>query len=578
MNIINVNSATEIPAAKLIGLDIETSPYPQFLKDNADVPPDPRLHRMVLAQVCVGDNVYILHDNFESLNPILEDPRVVKVIHNASFESKHFLWHTKARVKNTFDTFLVEGVLESGHNPELSLEAISKKYLDISLNKKIRDKFVEGDTLTDDMVEYAALDAWVLPQLHKCLTSEIEQVDYAHLDKVLKLEHMLLDVVTSMELDGIDFDVPKWLELATIAKQELVQVRAELLRMLPSPSGAKRISIFGDESADINLNSKDTVLKMMQKAGVEIEDLRNTTVAEVVAYNPHPLLQLYAKYAKLQKAVTTYGEKFLENVNPVTGRIHPRVKQIETRTGRFSGSNPNLMNIPKDPRYRACFKAPDGYKLIGCDYSQQELRILAEYSQDRGMIEAFEKGIDFHVHVARILFKDPTIDEKHPKRKVAKNLNFGLIYGMGAKKLAKALKTSVSEAKELMNAHGENFPGAFNWMQATIELARTHGYVETLIGRRRYLDTQMQFETQARNSPIQGSAADQIKISLVMLKKKGIKVVNVVHDEILIESKDENVEEEKELLEKTMIKAALKIVKHVPFEADAYVGQFWNKG
>lgn len=572
-----VDNARSIPYPedRIIGLDIESSPLPEYVTSAEEIKPDPRLQKIVLVQIAIDDDIYVLVRNFEGVKYLLEDPDIVKVIHNASFECKFLKHHCNITIRNIYDTFLVEGVFESGRQPVLTLENVVKKYLDIDLSKKIRKRFIKGQKIDEEMIDYAARDAWVLPKLYRIMTEFPETYKY-EADKVLALEHKLVSVVTAMELNGILLDKKKWTSLAAEKEIDLVSVKRNLLASLPTQT--KRFSILGGEVSDINLNSKDSVLDILQRAGLDIPDLKKTTVAEILEHTEHPVLRLYADYQKLQKAVTTYGEDFLKHVNPVTGRVHQSVKQIETRTGRFAGSDPNLMNIPRDPRYRECFCAPEGKKLVTFDYSQQELRILAEYSGDRGLIEAFEQNIDIHVYVARILFRDPAIDKNSPKRNMAKGLNFGLVYGMGVKSLAKHLKITVDEAQELMNEHARSFPGAFAWMQDTINFAKRHGYVETLLGRRRNLDTQVHdYEGQARNTPIQGTAADVTKCSLVLLNKRGLKIVNVVHDEICIECDDADVQDVMEVTEKCMIAGAGMLVKNVPFKAEGAANQVWKK-
>lgn len=573
-----VDNAREIPypVGGVVGLDIESTPLPEFLTSAEEMKPDPRLQRIVLVQIAIDDDIYVLIRNFESSKELLENPKIVKVIHNASFECKFMLFHCGITIKNIYDTLLGEGVFESGRQPILTLEHLVKKYLDIDLSKKIRKRFIRGQKVDEEMLDYAARDAWVLPKLYRIFIEFPSTYGY-DADKVLALEHRLISVVTSMELDGFLLNSEGWRSLAKEKESDLVKVKRDLLASMPTQT--KRFSILGGgEVSDINLNSKDSVLNILQKSGLDIPDLKKTTVADILEHTNNPILKLYADYQRLQKAVTTYGIDFLKHVNPVTGRVHQSVKQIETRTGRFAGSDPNLMNIPRDARYRECFCAPPGKKLVTFDYSQQELRILAEYSRDRGLIEAFEQDIDIHIYVARILFKDNTIDKQSPKRNMAKGLNFGLVYGMGVKSLAKHLKITVDEAQELMLQHSRSFPGAFEWMQDTINFAKRHGYVETLLGRRRNLDTQVHdYEGQARNTPIQGTAADCTKAALVAIHRKGLKIVNVVHDEICCEVADEDVPSAMKTIEKCMIGAAGLLVKNVPFKVEGSANQVWKK-
>ncbi len=558
----------------VIGFDIETSPKGGLVSDGREVLLDPRLQRIVLAQLSIGDTVYILRSNFESLKILLEDETIVKVIHNASFECK-FMMHLNVHIKNIFDTMLVEGIVENGHIPQLSLDAITKKYLKVKLNKVIRQKFVHGDVVDDSMLRYAAEDAFVLPQIHSIL---IRSPEFVNQQRVVKLEHALIPVSSAIEYNGIGFDVLRWKAIADASQKEFSRVKKEFLESIPTQS-TRRISVLGDMVTDDNINSREFILSIFRSVGIDLPDLKSLTIRDALLTYKHPLLRLYVQYTKLVKRVTTYGLPFLNYVNPVTKRVHQRINQLVARTGRLSGSKPNMMNIPKTADYRSCFVAPKGRMLVGCDYSQQEYRILAEVSRDAGLIEAFEQGIDVHIHTARKLFHDPTIDKDDPRRKLAKNINFGLIYGMGSKKLSRELGCSTSEAKELMTAHSREFRQAFAWTNDTINFARVHGYVETLLGRKRYLDTSgMDYERQARNTPIQGSAADMTKLALVVINKTvpGM-IVNVVHDEICIECDVDDVNECQNLVEKGMLKGAHALVKHVPFDVNSYVSKIWVK-
>lgn len=568
-----VSSAAEIPFSDEVGLDIETSPEQTYLRQGYVPPPDPRLQRIVLAQVAVGSQVYVLKDNFESLVPLLTDRRTVKIIHNANFEYKYFLHKYRTPIVNIFDTLLYEAVTEAGRRPQLGLDDVVWKYLQRKLPKAARRRFVGGETIDDQMIYYGAMDAWALPRLRRAMTAK---APYPTQTKVVQVETALVPAFVDIELRGLTLDRARWQALARVTEAEYKQVRRELLTTLPTK--VKRLTMFGDAVATVNLNSKDNLLRILSDAGIDLPDLKKTSVAEYLEKNPSPLLSLYSRYQKLNKAVTTYGFAFLRHINPVTGRVHQNIKQVEARTGRLAGSDPNLMNIPKASDYRTCFRADKGCVLVGADYAQQEMRILAELCGDPQLIFAFETGEDPHLCVARLMFKDKTIQKDDPRRDAAKGINFGLVYGMGDVKLAVTLKIGLAEAQELKATHARLFPRAFEWGQATIEFAKNHGYVETLFGRRRYLDTDvLKYEREARNTPVQGSAADMIKLAVLKLYRDGVPVVNVVHDEILVECRREDVDQVADQLRRDMIWAGNQLVKKVPFNVDTYQSVYWQK-
>lgn len=573
-----IDDAREIELeSDMVGLDIETSPRRQFLRSGLkDIPPDPRLHHTVLCQVAVGDTVYVLRDNFGSMERLLRSKRVTKVIHNAVFETKFFRHEFGIDINNIWDTMLAYAVIESGRQAaiDVSLEGICEKLLDIRLDKSIRDLYIQGAQITPQMIEYGATDAWVLPKLYHILHDKL----YHGAGRVLSLEHSLVPAVADLELNGFKLDPDAWRRQADIVHKKLGQVTAELLRTLPI--SVRRHSIIDGGSSDANLNSREQMLVLLEKAGIELPDLRARTVADTLAQTQHPLLKLYSDYKKLEKAASTYGYTFLHHINPVTNRVHQGVRQLETTTGRLAGYRPNLMNIPKrgGTIYRECFIADDGCLLAANDYSQQELRILAQVTGDRNMLRAFQRGIDIHTYVARILFRDKSITEDDPRRGAAKNLNFALLYGMGARSLSLNLHCSEDEAAELMDTHQHSFPAIFSWKNDTVNFAREHGYVETLLGRRRHLAIELgDFEREAGNTPIQGAAADMTKLACIVAHEKGLKLVNAVHDELIIEAPAEEAEESREVLQFCMMLAAEKFIKDVPFATDGYVNDRWVK-
>jgi DNA polymerase I-like protein with 3'-5' exonuclease and polymerase domains len=576
VQVVLVRDASEIElTSDVVGLDIETSPRRKFIRQGIkDVPADPRLQRTVLAQVAVDDIVYVLKGNFKTLKSLLENKSITKIIHNATFEYKFFKCEFGISIRNLYDTLIAEAVVESGRRPKLSLEAVAMKYLGVKLDKAVRDDFINGARLTPEMLEYAAKDAWVLPKLYR----KLEEKMYPKARVTMALEHALVPGIAQMEIDGLLIDQEAWKRQAVFVGKQLRKTKRKLLNALPVP--IRRRTIMGGSQADVNLNSRDQLMPLFQAAGLDLPDLKRSTIDERMEHHPHPLLKLYSDYSKLNKAWTTYGYTFLDNVNPVTRRVHQRVKQVETRTGRLAGTAPNLMNIPKrgGTMYRECFIAALHHLLVAADYSQQELRILAQFSRDKRLIEAFEIGEDIHLYVARILFRNKYLTQDSPERDAAKTLNFGLVYGMGVKKLAKALKISEGEARELLNTHARELPGAFEWMNSTIAFAKEHGYVETIIGRRRYLDTTLDdYERQARNTPIQSTAADMTKIAIVKLHGLGLSIVNVVHDEILLEAKEEEAVYTQGVLEKAMMYSAEKLIKDVPFAVESYIAPRWSK-
>ncbi|MFQ9872578.1 MAG: DNA polymerase [Oscillospiraceae bacterium] len=303
----------------------------------------------------------------------------------------------------------------------------------------------------------------------------------------------------------------------------------------------------------------------------------------------HPIIPMILEYRKLTKLKSTYVEGLLKVVGP-DGRIHTRFNQIETRTGRISSLEPNLQNIPirteLGSRLRAFFLARENWVLVDADYSQIELRVLAHIAQDKNMIDAFQNGEDIHTNTAAQVFGLPPLYVTPLMRSRAKAVNFGIVYGIGAYSLSQDIGVSVAEADEYIRNYLRTFSGVKRYMDDTVAFAQEHGYVQTLMGRRRYIPevtasnkvTQAFGKRVAMNTPIQGTAADIIKIAMIRvyerLAAEGLqaKLILQVHDELIVEAPPQEVEKVKTLLIQEMENAAQ---LSVSLDADVSVGENW---
>ena len=298
------------------------------------------------------------------------------------------------------------------------------------------------------------------------------------------------------------------------------------------------------------------------------------------------------EYRSLSKLKSTYTDRLPEQINPLTGRIHTNYHQAVTATGRLSSSNPNLQNIPvrtaEGRRIRQAFIAPEGYKLLAADYSQIELRIMAHLAQDPGLLDAFRNDRDVHRATASEVFGVPLDEVTSDQRRNAKAINFGLIYGMSAHGLAKQIGSERAEAQMYMDRYFARYPGVQDYMERTREQAREQGYVETLFGRRLYLPeikarnphVRRGAERTAINAPMQGSAADIIKRAMITvdqwLADTGLdaRVILQVHDELVLEVREDQVEELKAGL-LPLMSAGADI--DVPLIVEAGLGDNWDE-
>lgn len=407
-----------------------------------------------------------LGSGIQQLKPILENPAVVKILHNAKFDYK-FLKHVLGiEMKNMFDTYLAEQLLQKGRKLSgFSLEVVAEKYTGVHLDKSIRETFVGlffGEVFSDQQIEYAALDVKYLEQI---MNAQKQLITRDCLTRVAKIEMDAVAVTGDMELNGMRIDRTKWLEAESIAKVERDSALKRLDELL-KPYDDK-VDMFGNLS--INYNSPKQLLTILQKAVDPSLDSTNENVLKEIS---HPIIYALLDYRGMEKRITTYGESFLENINSHTGRIHTNFTQSKTDTGRYASEDPNIQNIPvKDTSvYRDAFVAFDENSvLVDADYSNMELRLLADLSKEPKWLEIFEKNLDMHCEIGTLLLGKPvrlaeTLGPDDPgenldlRKFMIKPLNFGVSYGMGAKKLSITAKISIQEAKQLLNKYWALFP------------------------------------------------------------------------------------------------------------------------
>ncbi len=293
--------------------------------------------------------------------------------------------------------------------------------------------------------------------------------------------------------------------------------------------------------------------------------------------------------------ITAFGETILEKINPVTGRLHPDFLQLGADTGRFACNNPNLQQIPADSGFRNCFVASPGYKLITADYSQIELRIMAEVSEDPAFLKAFQEDTDLHTLTASQMFRVPLKKVDKDKRFQAKSINFGLMYGRGPMSLSYQIGLGVEEARKLLDVYFDSYKKVKRWLDDTGRVAVRAKSVRTLGGRRRMLALPERvhpeydrlisaIERQGKNMPIQGTSADITKYALAFIHRELLDrnldahLIHTVHDEIVAEAKEDIVSEAAKLIEEQMIRAGKKLLKKVPVKVEVHISDCWEKG
>lgn len=524
----------------------------------------------------------------EQLKPLLEDAAKPKVGQNLKYDRTVLLNHGVEMRGIVYDTMLESYVFNSiatRHN----MDDLARKYLDYATVhfEDIAGKGVKQLTFNQIKVEeaahYAAEDADITLRLHHYLWPQL--TDVASLRRVFEtIEMPLLPVLSHIESTGALVDA----KLLGQQSLELGQRMLELER--------KAYEIAGQE---FNLSSPKQLgvilFEQQQLPVIKKTPTGSPSTAEEVLQElalDYPLPKVLMEYRGLAKLKSTYTDKLPQMINPRTGRIHTSYHQAIAATGRLSSSDPNLQNIPirtdEGRRVRQAFIAPTGYKIVAADYSQIELRIMAHLSEDAGLLSAFEQGLDVHRATAAEVF-GVSLEKVSPEmRRSAKAINFGLIYGMSAFGLAKQLRLGRNEAQQYIDRYFERYPGVQRYMNETRANAHERGYVETLMGRRLYLpdinarnkNLQLAAERTAINAPMQGTAADIIKIAMIDVDNwlqdthQNARIIMQVHDELVLEVQESALEEVTAGVIGRM-SAAMKL--RVPLVVEAGFGDNWDQ-
>ncbi len=438
-----------------------------------------------------------LQDVLKALRPYLEGERLGVIGQNLKYDAK-VLRRAGVDLKNiTFDSLLAAYLLDPTSRKDLS--ELAMRYLGESVRKfKELGEERMSDVAIEDAAKYAAADAEVVLRLKRVMLPRLRENGLEQL--FYDVELPLLPVLVTMELTGILLDPQMLAEQAKELEVYLDQLRRELFQLAGqefNPNSPKQV-------AHILFDVLGLPVVKKTKTGPSTD----ATVLEQLAVQ-HPLPEKLLAYRELEKLLNTYVRKLPEYIHPETGRIHTSFNQSVTATGRLSSSSPNLQNIPVrgiGAQIRRAFVVPPGRVLISADYSQIELRVMAHITGDRGLIEAFERDEDIHTRTAATIFGAPLEDVTPGQRDIAKRINFGIAYGMSAYGLAQWAKISRKEAEEFIQSYFASFPGVKTYMERVVQQAEETGYVESLLGRKRYfhgrLDNRMKRE--AINMPIQG--------------------------------------------------------------------------
>ena len=524
-------------------------------------------------------------ETLEIFRPFFEKKEIFKIAHNLKFDYKILKQYGIEVEGAMFDTMIAHYLL----NPDgrHGMDYLAEVYLNYkpvpieTLIGKGKNQGTLRSVSIEDQTKYAGEDADVTFQLYEIFSPQLKKENLE--DLFYQVEMPLMKVLANMELEGISLD-KKWLE------QESKDLENDLKEL-----ETKIFSLTGEE---FNMNSPRQLGEILfDKLQLDPKAKKTKTgqyaTSEDVLQklsSKHEIIPLILEYRTYQKLKSTYVDALPNQIDKDDNRVHTNFSQTTAATGRLASVNPNLQNIPirtlRGQQIRGAFKADEGKKIISADYSQIELRLIAEISNEENMIKAFQNGEDIHASTASKLFNVPLEEVTKTQRSQAKTVNFGIIYGQGAFGLAEQTGLSRTEAKQMIENYFATYPQLKKYMAEQVKKAQDLGYVETILKRKRHLKdinsanfvVKAHAERNAVNAPIQGSAADIIKIAMIKIdeelsaKNLKTKMLLQVHDELVFEAPIEEIETAKELI-KTEMESAFDT--KVPLLVEVGVGENW---
>ena len=526
----------------------------------------------------------------QQFKPLFENEKTTKVAQNLKYDAL-ILRHYGVEVKGYhFDTMIVHYLLE----PELrhNMNYLAETYLKYQpvniesiLGKKGKKQKNMRDLKPEDVLEYAAEDADVTLQLKEYLAPKLKEEGFQKLYD--EIEAPLVRALVNIEYEGIKVDVDFLKAYSKEITKEIAEVQDEIHEM-----AGVEFNVASPKQVGEVLFDKMGLPYRFKKTKSGQYSTSEDKLAELAA--DYPIVDKILDFRGLTKLKSTYVDALPKLVNPRTGRIHSSFNQALTATGRLSSNDPNLQNIPirtpEGARVREAFVPRDeDHVLLAADYSQIELRLIAEISGDEAMLEAFQSGKDIHSATAARVFDVPYDEVSREHRYRAKTVNFAIIYGAGATNLSQQLDIKRAEAKELIEQYFNRYPGLKQFMDETVEQARKQGFVKTIMGRRRYLRDidsrngvlRSHAERNAINTPVQGSAADMIKIAMVDINEEfekqefKSKMILQVHDELVFDAHKDELETIKPIIEEKMQNALPDL--SVPILVEMGEGRNWRE-
>lgn len=530
-----------------------------------------------------------------ALTPPLTNPKIKKIGHNIGYDYTMLKRHGLTISPISFDTMIAEFITDpSSRNLGLKNLAFIRLGLEMTEIKELigtgKKQITFDQVPLEPAAAYAVADCDVTLRLYPILKKEMDEKQGTKLFEEIELP--LITVLASMEMNGVAVDTEYLGEMSKKLDKQITSLEKKIYKEVKyefNINSTQQLAkaLFEDLKLEPPESSRKTAAGKYSTAADVLEEMRES----------HPIIAAILEHREIAKLKSTYIDALPTFVNPETGRVHTSYNQAGAVTGRLASSNPNLQNIPirteLGREVRRAFIAPRGRRLVAADYSQVELRIAAHFAQDKFWLDAFARGDDIHAATASAVFGVPLDQVTKDQRRNAKAINFGLLYGMGAFSLAKQTGLTLGEAEEFVQKYFAELPGVKKYLEDTKRKAATDGYVETLLGRRRYFPLltkvgvsreehaiRARYEREAINAPVQGTASDIIKIAMLRLaqalpkKVPSAKMILQVHDELVFECDADDVEKTAALV-KEIMEGAFKL--DAALAVDVRAGKNWDE-
>ena len=594
----------DLEKSSILGLDLETKGR------------DPHRKKILSLQLSNEENQYVIDVRYIDIlkfKNLIESKIIIG--HNLKFDYK-FLKKAGITLDKIYDTFVNELLIHSGYitagiKVGYGLDKVVHRYCGAVLDKSTRGEFfnLTSEPFTEVQIEYAAKDVMYLHQVRREQLKILQKLD---LEYCSNLENNVVLALADMEYNGLLLDKEAWIKIAienhNLIRKLEIEMDTILAKELNYPI---RLTLFEENRLlDINYASPSQMYTLIKnKLHIHLD---NTSDRELEKNkNKHKFIELLLNHRKLAKKISTYGENFTKAINPATGRVHTDFTQI-VDTGRIASgkkqkkgdrnpATPNLQNIPRESKYKNCFKAREGYTWISADYSQQELVIMGEAAEDWDFIKTYNDGGDLHCYVGSLMFERTITKEDEELRTQAKTINFGKAYGMGPGKLADTLEISYDKAKELMVKHSKALPKIEKWLNSQGNKALYSKQSRTLAPSKRIRwypqlknksllssEELAEIKRKGGNSPVQGTGADITKEALVEIRNlinsynkqygnKTAYLLLTVHDQIDVEIQDHLVEDCKIQIKRIMEEQENKYLKVAKMRASVTENKMWDK-